>query len=109
MNIAFETKGSALTVHLEGELDQHCASALRSKIDKKVRSEKGIKLLILELGGISFMDSSGIGVILGRYKLMRDMGGELMITNATRETEKLLKLSGVYSLLDTKRRGRANG
>ena len=54
------------------------------------------------------MDSSGIGVILGRYKLIRKLGGELAIANAQPSVEKLLKLSGVYALLDAKRREKAN-
>lgn len=108
MQITFKKRGSTLTARLEGELDQHCASELRSAIDTAVRSEGNIEILLLDLGRVSFMDSSGIGVILGRYKLMRKLGGELAISNAQPQVEKLLKLSGVYALLDAKRREKAS-
>ena len=108
MQITFKKRGSTLTARLEGELDQHCASELRSAIDTAVKSEGNVKTLLLDLGRVSFMDSSGIGVILGRYKLMRKLGGELAIANAQPSVEKLLKLSGVYALLDAKRREKAN-
>ncbi|MBR5948648.1 MAG: anti-sigma factor antagonist [Clostridia bacterium] len=109
MKISFKRKGSLLTVQLDGELDQHCAGEIRCAIDARIKSESRIKTLLIDLEKVSFMDSSGIGVILGRYRLMRDLGGELNITNAQKTVEKLLRLSGVYSLLDMKRRGRANG
>jgi stage II sporulation protein AA (anti-sigma F factor antagonist) len=109
MYVSFNKTGSTLTVHLDGELDQHCACELRKTIDAKVTADGGIKTLLMDLGKIGFMDSSGIGVILGRYRLMRDRGGELMITNVQPAVHKLLKLSGVYSLLDKNRKGKANG
>lgn len=109
MGISFERRGSTAIVYLRGELDQHCAGELRKNIDKKVKAEKGISTLVLDLGGVSFMDSSGIGLILGRYKLMGALGGELVLTNAEKQVDKLLKLSGVYSLLDKRRREKKNG
>lgn len=103
MKASFEKKGETLTVRLDGELDQHCAAALRKAIDDRVLSESGVRCLIFDMKRVGFMDSSGIGLILGRYKLMRDRGGKLNLKN-TRSVDKLLKLSGVKSLLSTENR-----
>ena len=109
MDIAFEKRESTLFVYLKGEVDQHSAGMLRKKIDSKVAAAPNISTLLIDLSGVSFMDSSGIGVLLGRSNLMQKTGGELVITNAQRSVEKLLKLSGVYALLEQRRRNRRNG
>lgn len=109
MEIAFEVKGRALTVKLRGEIDQHCARELRSAIDGRLHENREVKRLVFDLERVSFMDSSGIGVILGRYRFMRDRGGETAIVNAQKNVEKLLRLSGVYGLTESAGRSRANG
>lgn len=109
MEIGFENRGEMLTVSLKGELDQHSAAAFRKTIDDRVLSESRINTLMLDLKGVGFMDSSGIGLILGRYKLMRNRGGKLLVSNASKSVEKLLKLSGVYSLLESGNRRKHNG
>lgn len=109
MKISFECTRETLTAHLNGELDQHSAGDVRKAVEAELKQHRTIKLLVLELSGVGFMDSSGIGLILGRYRQMRDAGGKLTITNAQPQVEKLLKLSGIIALLEKQRRGRANG
>ncbi len=90
-----------LTIRLKGELDHHNAEQARNGIDSLL-SDKGIKELILDLSGVSFMDSSGVGVILGRYRLLSGRRGVMRVTGASRSIEKILKMAGVYALLERK-------
>ena len=80
MPVAIEIAPEADTVTalLTGEIDHHGASRLRETIDDSVRRTCP-RLLVLDFGGVEFMDSSGIGIVLGRYRLMQDMGGKLAL------------------------------
>ena len=62
-------------VKLYGEIDQHCVSEIRDDIDRQI-AIRNINSLIVDLGGVEFMDSSGIGMIMGRYKNMVSRGGK---------------------------------
>ncbi len=88
-----------LIIKIEGELDHHCASEMRESIDKKIMSSKE-KQIVFDLSKTTFMDSSGIGVLLGRYKLFALR--KMFIFGATGSVERVLKLSGVYQLMPKK-------
>lgn len=85
-------------VRLIGELDHHSAAQTREDMDALLRDED-INELILDLSGLTFMDSSGIGVILGRYKLMSARGGRLTIQKPGLNVDKLLRMSGIYGIV----------
>ena len=86
-----------LTAYIEGEIDHHTAPSIREKIDDKIIEDKP-SLLRLDYSGVTFMDSSGIGLILGRYKLIKFYAGELEVVNIPRNMEKVVKLSGIEKL-----------
>ena len=71
---------SVLEVAINGEIDHHNARAFRSQIDEKLYLYRP-KKVNLDVSGVSFMDSSGLGLILGRFTLARELGGELRIVN----------------------------
>ncbi len=98
MQIKTRREGKNLAVLLTGELDHHSAAPLRAELDALLRDD-GISRLVLDLGGVSFMDSSGLGVVLGRYKILKARGGSLHITGASKPVERILKMAGVYALL----------
>ena len=100
MRIGFEKRGRTLYARLVGELDEYCAAELRSRIDEEIRGAGALSTLVLDLSGVSFMDSSGIGVVLGRYRLMRSLGGEIAIVGASPRVESLMRMSGVYTLIE---------
>lgn len=77
--ITYETSERLLTVFLSGEIDHHTAAALRCAIDEVIRKHSPL-CLILDFSRVDFCDSSGIAVVLGRYRLMRSLGGELELT-----------------------------
>lgn len=100
MQLAKKKNGSLLTVALSGELDHHNAAAVREELDRLIAG--GVTVLTLDMSGITFMDSSGIGVILGRYRRMSERGGKLCISGLSGYAEKILKMAGVLSLIERK-------
>ncbi len=90
--------GSIVTVYIRGEIDHHTAVSIRNGIDG-VLFEKRPEKLILDLSGVSFMDSSGLGLIMGRLSVMKSLGGEMVLQRPSRETHTMLQLSGMERLL----------
>lgn len=103
MIIKFKKENETLTAFLQGEIDHHTAAFARNEIDTEVSAETPSKL-ILDFGGITFMDSSGIGLVMGRYKVMNGMSAELEITNIPNNIYKLMKLAGIEKLAPLKRK-----
>ena len=98
MQITIKRTGSTLHAALSGELDHHSAADVRRELDAALG--KGVRELALDLSDISFMDSSGIGVILGRYKAIRERGGKMSISVMSIYAARILKMSGVLALLN---------
>lgn len=88
---------NVLTAKLYGEIDHHKAPQIRQKIDSQTESLRP-KELHLDFSGVSFMDSSGIGLIMGRYRQISLMGGVLKVINVPKPLMKIISLSGIDSL-----------
>ncbi|MCD7741097.1 MAG: anti-sigma factor antagonist [Ruminococcus sp.] len=97
MPVKLETNGSKLTALLSGDLDHYTVSDIRTEIDRMVRGAP-IDQLILDFANVSFMDSSGVGLVLGRYKLINEMGGRCIVANPPNYIAKVMKLSGIGKL-----------
>ena len=95
MNLSF--LDGILTAYIEGEIDHHSAPSIREEIDKKIIEDKP-SVIRLDYSGVTFMDSSGIGLIMGRYKLIKLYSGELEVVNIPKNMEKVVKLSGIEKL-----------
>jgi len=89
-----------LIVELNGELDHHTADTVRQEMDEAI-IKASVKHLIINAKQLEFMDSSGIGVILGRYKLIKAKQGKMLICNMNETIAKLLELSGIFKIIDT--------
>ena len=98
MKTIITAKGKTLTVKPFGEMDQSCSEQLRYEIDSTIDSYPELTLIVFDLSQVSFMDSSGIGVILGRYKRISARGGCVVIKNESRSVSRVLRISGVYSV-----------
>ena len=85
-----------IKLKLKGELDHHNAEKMRKKLDKEILSS-GAQTVIFDLSDLSFMDSSGIGVLLGRYKLFATR--KLYIAGAEGNIRRVLEMSNVFSLM----------
>lgn len=97
MPVNIEGSNEILIAYLTGELDHHCAASMRKKIDSAVNEYKP-SLLVLDFGDVSFMDSSGIGLIMGRYKLINEIGGTLHVVNVSQHAHKVMALAGLENL-----------
>jgi len=94
-----ETSGKNLIVKLKGELDHHTSEATRRKIDSSF-IDKNLLNIILDLRELTFMDSSGIGLIMGRYKKVKDRQGNLIIVSDNRYVDRILNMSGLLKIID---------
>lgn len=90
--------GIRITAALSGDIDHHAAREYRAQIDDVIARSRP-ELLIFDMDEVGFMDSSGIGLILGRLKAVKSVGGELLIKNARREIAEVIKISGLSALL----------
>ena len=97
MSVRIDSDGERLVAWLSGELDHHSARIIREQIDALVERNKP-KMLRLDFTDLGFMDSSGIGLIMGRYRLMQLYNGKLEITGASERVKKVIRLAGLDKL-----------
>lgn len=100
LEITVTIKKKILVVSLSGELDHHTAKEVKNLIEEVVKN-RNIKNLILDFSNLIFMDSSGIGVIVGRYKLLSSLGGRIVISGASKNVSRLLYMSGINKIIET--------
>ena len=100
MYVEFDKRDSNLVVHLIGELDHHNAQEVRHKIDDIIDKD-AIKNLVLDFSSVTFMDSSGIGVVIGRYKRMSSKNGQIAITSINNNIKRVFELSGIFRIIKT--------
>lgn len=97
MSVKINVTGEVVTAYLSGELDHHTAKEMREAIDNAL--ELNIPtLLVLDFTDISFMDSSGIGLVMGRYRNLQKLGATLHISGTAPNIYKMLKLAGIERL-----------
>ena len=105
-NLIFEKSGRSLNVKIVGDIDHHSAKELHKKIDSMIFSERP-SCLCLDLSDVSFMDSSGLGLILGRYRLSAELGISFKVADPTESVMKILKLAGCERILEIVRKKEA--
>ncbi|MEG0145191.1 MAG: anti-sigma factor antagonist, partial [Clostridia bacterium] len=91
--LVHEKRRAEVVVKLSGELDHSAAERIRPEIDELIRDPK-VTRLVFDLGGINFMDSSGIGIILGRYRLMHRRGGTVADKGVGRQIDRIFEMAG---------------
>ena len=99
MSAKIEFRKNTLTAYLDGEIDHHTASLIRMGIDDAILHKRPEEL-ILDFGGVTFMDSSGIGLIIGRYKLLERRGGSVAVINADARVDRIFEMSGLYQIVE---------
>ena len=98
MQLTYIASGRTLVVSLEGEIDHHSAQKYRKKIDDEFIKTKAINI-IFDFSKLNFMDSSGIGLIMGRYKLIKPLGGRVMLVGVSPQLDRLISISGIYKIV----------
>jgi stage II sporulation protein AA (anti-sigma F factor antagonist) len=101
MPVEIDIDEKSVTAYISGEIDHHNAAKLRNDIDEAVESAYP-EFLVLDFGGVTFMDSSGIGLVMGRYKLMKNLSGKIAVENAPKTIKKVMRMAGIEKLLSEK-------
>ncbi len=98
MHIKSKIYNNTLYVILCGELDEHSATHTRLTLDEAF-SNRGFNQVIIDLSELDFMDSTGIGVLIGRYKKMKSKNIPIYIANPSTHAEKIFKMTGLYEIM----------
>ena len=98
MELTFRQKNRTLVVFLAGELDHHASSRLRRETEKALEACRGQNIVFC-FRKVTFMDSSGIGVLIGRYKQVQSLGGQISVACANEKIGELLTLSGLDPII----------
>ncbi|MBQ6262466.1 MAG: anti-sigma factor antagonist [Clostridia bacterium] len=96
--VTFGVNGGRLTALIKGEIDHHNAKKIRAEIDAEIMKSRPAAL-VLDLSEVTFMDSSGLGLILGRYSKASDLGIAFSVSNPTGPTQKILDLAGMERII----------
>lgn len=99
MEINAVRKGPRVIVHLAGELDHHSAARVRGTLDSMLR-DVTVREMLLDLRGVTFMDSAGLGVVLGRYKTLSARGGKMIVSGMRTSIDRIFRMSGLYALIE---------
>ncbi len=97
MPVKIEAAEDTVTACIMGEIDHHSAKEIREEIDSILESAKPATL-VMDFRDVSFMDSSGIGLIMGRYKVMQSLQGRLRVVNVSSHMKKVMRLAGLDRL-----------
>jgi stage II sporulation protein AA (anti-sigma F factor antagonist) len=100
LKVKISYKGTILIASLAGELDHHSAEYVRQKIDNELMKSSN-RDMILDFSEVSFMDSSGIGVVIGRYKNIQKLNGKLAIINLNSQVRRIFEMSGLLKIIPT--------
>jgi len=98
LQVELEQHRNVLVVRLKGELDHHTADLVRFKMEDAILRGR-CDHVVLSLKDLTFMDSSGLGVILGRYKQIKSRGGKMAVCDVQPSVKRLFELSGMFKIL----------
>ena len=99
MKLQWGKRGDDLYIYLSGELDEHSVGDVRSAADRLIDDNAGLSRAVFNLAGLKFMDSTGIGFLIGRYKRLKKYGMAMYVENPDAGADKILSLSGLYTLM----------
>ena len=99
MEVRLKDLSDELCFYLKGELDEHYAKGVKQYIDDVISRRVGIKRVIFDLSGLDFMDSTGVGMLLGRYKRLKKLGADCFIGSPKPSVEKVIEVSGIYDIM----------
>ncbi len=92
--------GRNLIVQLPYEVDDHICKGIRMETDEYIK-DKRVKRLVFDFSKTDFMDSAGIGVLLSRYRRMKELGGDVVVTGEDSKVKRLLRISGIYQIIES--------
>ncbi|MBQ7643233.1 MAG: anti-sigma factor antagonist [Clostridia bacterium] len=99
MDIKYSVEKNNLYIYLFGELDEYSAKAGKTKIDALIDENSGVNNVVFNFSRLTFMDSTGIGVLLGRYKKLKKLGTSAYVQSPSVSVNKILQISGLYEVM----------
>lgn len=103
MGVKIVTAQEKMTAYLDGEIDHHNAAFLREEIDNAIMNYKP-EVLKIDFDNVTFMDSSGIGLVMGRYRTLSLYSGKLIVSNLSNQFYRIMKLSGLEKIATINKR-----
>ncbi len=97
MSFRIKSHNGTMTAYLDGEIDHHTAESIRRIIDEAIDKEKP-SVLRLDFFSVDFMDSSGVGLVMGRYKKVSPYGGKVELSNMGQAVRRIMKMSGIEKI-----------
>lgn len=98
MNVDYVVKKDVLIIYLSGELDEYSCAEARRKIDC-ILDRQNYRCVVMNLSKLSFMDSTGVGMLIGRYKKAQRQNKNIYIQDPCLHVEKILRMSGIYKIM----------
>lgn len=98
MNSIIKIIGDMMIVNLKGELDHHTSHMVKIQIENGIQ-RTSIKKILFNFKNVTFMDSSGVGMIIGRYKDLQRIGGIVGVSNLNSQIKKIFEMSGLFSII----------
>lgn len=99
MEDVLKKRGNCLMVYVPRELDHHFAQQITSEVDRELQ-QGDIRQLVFDFSDTTFMDSSGIGMLMGRYKLLHYSGGRVSAIHVNDRVNRIMRLSGIYKYIE---------
>lgn len=97
--LRLQVEGDTLYVYPQRDLDMAEAKRFRIQVDGQLFARSSIQRLVVNLAQVNFIDSSGLGALLGRYKLMQSRQGEMILQQANEQVYRILEISGMKTLM----------
>lgn len=98
MNVGFDLINNKLIIRIDGDIDHHSCEEIRNKIDNEI-SRRNPKNIVFDMKNVNFMDSSGIGVVIGRYKLIVAKGGVAAMVNVKPQIQRVYDICGLKKII----------
>ena len=104
MPITLKFKNGTLTAYIKGDIDHHTVPEIRDTIDDAFVGTENTETLVLDFSNVTFMDSSGVGLVMGRYRLVSGKGKKLKVDNLSKRDYMIMKMSGIEKLAEINQR-----
>jgi len=105
MAVVIKRKNKYLYAFLKGEIDHHTAPEMREAIDDALSSSESCEILVLDFYDVSFMDSSGVGLVMGRYRYATTLGKKVRVDNLDDRNYKIMQMSGIEKIAEINKKG----
>ena len=104
MPVTIKRKNECVFAYLKGEIDHHTAPEIRETIDEALSLSETAELLVLDFSEVSFMDSSGVGLVMGRYRYATTLGKKIRVDNLDDRNYKIMQMSGIPRIAEINRK-----